>query len=114
MCGDSATLLRVKMGSCTMVVIYCHLQAAFDITMFSHQFLKNSVLIFFFLVFLHFLSWQEDTMEVEEFLKEAAVMKEVKHPNLVQLLGQFPWASIVIIFFTFWVYWSVLRVVGIF
>lgn len=31
--------------------------------------------------------FQEDTMEVEEFLKEAAVMKEVKHPNLVQLLG---------------------------
>ncbi|KAG8509478.1 Tyrosine-protein kinase ABL1 [Galemys pyrenaicus] len=30
---------------------------------------------------------QEDTMEVEEFLKEAAVMKEIKHPNLVQLLG---------------------------
>lgn len=28
-------------------------------------------------------------MEVEEFLKEAAVMKEVKHPNLVQLLGQY-------------------------
>ncbi|XP_073412031.1 tyrosine-protein kinase ABL1 isoform X2 [Dendrobates tinctorius] len=28
-----------------------------------------------------------NTMEVEEFLKEAAVMKEVKHPNLVQLLG---------------------------
>jgi len=27
-------------------------------------------------------------MEIEEFLKEAAVMKEVKHPNLVQLLGQ--------------------------
>lgn len=27
-------------------------------------------------------------MEVEEFLKEAAVMKEVKHPNLVQLLGE--------------------------
>lgn len=26
-------------------------------------------------------------MEVEEFLKEAAVMKEIKHPNLVQLLG---------------------------
>ncbi|KAG7253749.1 LOW QUALITY PROTEIN: hypothetical protein CRUP_013233 [Coryphaenoides rupestris] len=25
---------------------------------------------------------KEDTMEVEEFLKEAAVMKEVKHPNL--------------------------------
>lgn len=33
--------------------------------------------------------FQEDTMEVEEFLKEAAVMKEVKHPNLVQLLGQY-------------------------
>ncbi|XP_010283711.1 PREDICTED: Abelson tyrosine-protein kinase 2 isoform X2 [Phaethon lepturus] len=30
---------------------------------------------------------KEDTMEVEEFLKEAAVMKEIKHPNLVQLLG---------------------------
>ncbi|XP_031719856.1 tyrosine-protein kinase ABL2 isoform X1 [Anarrhichthys ocellatus] len=30
---------------------------------------------------------KEDTMEVDEFLKEAAVMKEVKHPNLVQLLG---------------------------
>ena len=28
-------------------------------------------------------------MEVEEFLKEAAVMKEIKHPNLVQLLGKF-------------------------
>lgn len=26
-------------------------------------------------------------MELEEFLKEAAVMKEIKHPNLVQLLG---------------------------
>ena len=33
---------------------------------------------------------QEDTMEVEEFLKEAAVMKEIKHPNLVQLLGTTP------------------------
>lgn len=32
-------------------------------------------------------SAQEDTMEVEEFLKEATVMKEIKHPNLVQLLG---------------------------
>nr|XP_032814595.1 tyrosine-protein kinase ABL1-like isoform X2 [Petromyzon marinus] len=30
---------------------------------------------------------KEDTMEVEEFLKEAAMMKEIKHPNLVQLLG---------------------------
>ncbi|KAG7237140.1 hypothetical protein INR49_032763 [Caranx melampygus] len=29
---------------------------------------------------------KEDTMEVEEFLKEPAAMKEVKHPNLAQLL----------------------------
>lgn len=36
---------------------------------------------------LFLVQQQEDTMEVEEFLKEAAVMKEVKHPNLVQLLG---------------------------
>lgn len=40
----------------------------------AHRFANNSV--------------QEDTMEVEEFLKEAAVMKEIKHPNLVQLLGR--------------------------
>lgn len=26
-------------------------------------------------------------MEAQEFLKEAAIMKEVRHPNLVQLLG---------------------------
>ena len=26
-------------------------------------------------------------MEVEEFLKEASVMKEIKHPRLVQLIG---------------------------
>ena len=26
-------------------------------------------------------------MDAEEFLKEAAVMKHVRHPNLVQLLG---------------------------
>lgn len=37
---------------------------------------------------LFFILIQEDTMEVEEFLKEAAVMKEIKHPNLVQLLGK--------------------------
>lgn len=38
-------------------------------------------------------------MEVEEFLKEAAVMKEVKHPNLVQLLGQLKWTPIIGLFF---------------
>ena len=31
--------------------------------------------------------FQEETMEVDEFLKEASVMKEIKHPRLVQLLG---------------------------
>lgn len=51
-------------------VIWMQLQAARAI---AHFFWQNSV--------------QEDTMEVEEFLKEAAVMKEIKHPNLVQLLG---------------------------
>ncbi|XP_070532461.1 tyrosine-protein kinase ABL1-like isoform X2 [Ptychodera flava] len=30
---------------------------------------------------------KEETMQVEEFLKEASVMKEIRHPNLVQLLG---------------------------
>jgi serine/threonine protein kinase len=30
---------------------------------------------------------QEETMDAEEFLKEAAVMKHVRHPSLVQLLG---------------------------
>ncbi|XP_066293447.1 tyrosine-protein kinase ABL1-like isoform X1 [Branchiostoma lanceolatum] len=30
---------------------------------------------------------KEETMGVEEFLKEAAVMKDIKHANLVQLLG---------------------------
>lgn len=35
-------------------------------------------------------------MEVEEFLKEAAVMKEVKHPNLVQLLGQYCWNPLIV------------------
>lgn len=36
-------------------------------------------------------------MEVEEFLKEAAVMKEIKHPNLVQLLG-ITWLLLLILF----------------
>ncbi len=31
--------------------------------------------------------FQEETMDAAEFLKEAAVMKHVRHPNLVQLLG---------------------------
>ena len=30
---------------------------------------------------------QEETTDAEEFLKEAAVMKKVRHPSLVQLLG---------------------------
>ncbi|XP_076455377.1 uncharacterized protein LOC143289977 [Babylonia areolata] len=30
---------------------------------------------------------KEDTMELKDFLEEAAIMKEMKHPNLVQLLG---------------------------
>jgi len=30
---------------------------------------------------------QEDTMALKDFLEEAAIMKEMKHPNLVQLLG---------------------------
>ena len=30
---------------------------------------------------------QEETMEAKEFLKEASVMKKVRHPCLVQLLG---------------------------
>ena len=30
---------------------------------------------------------QEETTDANEFLKEAAVMKQVRHPNLVQLLG---------------------------
>ena len=30
---------------------------------------------------------QEETTDAQEFLKEAAVMKQVRHPNLVQLLG---------------------------
>ena len=51
-------------------VIWMQLQ---PVCSFAHFFAVNSV--------------QEDTMEVEEFLKEAAVMKEIKHPNLVQLLG---------------------------
>lgn len=32
--------------------------------------------------------YQEDTMQVKEFMEEAAIMKEMKHPNLVQLLGK--------------------------
>ncbi|GAB6027107.1 hypothetical protein CHUAL_000030 [Chamberlinius hualienensis] len=30
---------------------------------------------------------KEDTMQLKDFLEEAAIMKEMKHPNLVQLLG---------------------------
>ena len=28
---------------------------------------------------------QEDTMKLSDFLEEAAIMKEMKHPNLVQV-----------------------------
>ena len=31
--------------------------------------------------------FQEDTMKLSDFLEEAAIMKEMRHPNLVQLLG---------------------------
>lgn len=31
---------------------------------------------------------KEDTMALKDFLEEAAIMKEMKHPNLVQLLGK--------------------------
>ena len=31
---------------------------------------------------------QEDTMILKDFLEEATIMKEMKHPNLVQLLGE--------------------------
>lgn len=30
---------------------------------------------------------KEDTMALKDFLEEASIMKEMKHPNLVQLLG---------------------------
>ena len=30
---------------------------------------------------------KEDTMALKDFLEEAAIMKKMKHPNLVQLLG---------------------------
>lgn len=28
-------------------------------------------------------------MALKDFLEEAAIMKEMKHPNLVQLIGEF-------------------------
>ena len=41
-----------------------------------------------------FVVWQvavktlkDDTMALKDFLEEAAIMKEMRHPNLVQLLG---------------------------
>ena len=34
---------------------------------------------------------KEDTMALKDFLAEAAIMKEMKHPNLVQLLGRHFW-----------------------
>ena len=32
---------------------------------------------------------KEDTMALKDFLEEACIMKEMKHPNLVQLLGNY-------------------------
>ena len=31
------------------------------------------------------LLFHEDTMKLSDFLEEAAIMKEMKHPNLVQV-----------------------------
>ena len=31
---------------------------------------------------------KEEHMALKDFLEEAAIMKEMKHPNLVQLLGE--------------------------
>lgn len=31
---------------------------------------------------------KEETMALNDFLAEAAIMKDLKHPNLVQLLGK--------------------------
>jgi len=40
-------------------------------------------------------TFREDTTNTEEFLKEATVMKSIKHENLVQLLGEwFLWKKI--------------------
>jgi len=46
-------------------------------------------IIVFWCVFLstYFVCLQEDTMALKDFLEEACIMKEMKHPNLVQLLG---------------------------
>ena len=33
----------------------------------------------------HMMLLQEDTMKLSDFLEEAAIMKEMKHPNLVQV-----------------------------
>lgn len=34
---------------------------------------------------------REEHMNIQDFLAEAAVMKRMKHPNLVQLLGTILW-----------------------
>jgi len=49
----------------------------------------KTVLYFSLNISLTFIcdSLQEDTMNLADFLEEATVMKEMKHPNLVQLLG---------------------------
>lgn len=76
--------------------IVCHQVAGHYIALMDFCFCScfaSSVMHFVFHILSTFMLYcfisKEDTMEVEEFLKEAAVMKEVKHPNLVQLLGEF-------------------------
>lgn len=39
-------------------------------------------------------TFREDTTNTDEFLKEATVLKSIKHPNLVQLLGEVMWLLI--------------------
>lgn len=79
-----------------LCVIVCHQVAGHYIAPMDFCFCSCFASSFMHFVFhipstfmLYCFISKEDTMEVEEFLKEAAVMKEVKHPNLVQLLGEF-------------------------
>ena len=46
--------------------------------------IAGKILIKMFVVLL-----QEDTMKLSDFLEEAAIMKEMKHPNLVQVTNNY-------------------------